>query len=101
MLFKSFFHFLGHLQLTAAELVIGMGLAQQSTRRKELVKGRLPAILRDFRVRGRGHGERALIIACNAAFGPWYLAQAEEKFLRANSQQLRAKSLLIHAAILK
>src|SRR6185437_9111641 len=62
---QRFLHFLRHLQLSAPEFVVGMGLAEQAARSKELVQRWLAASLRGFRLGSGGHGERDLIIAEN------------------------------------
>src|SRR6185437_8071468 len=62
---QRFLHFLRHLQLSAPEFVVGMGLAEQAARSKELVQRWLAASLRGVRLGSGGHGERDLIIAEN------------------------------------
>jgi trehalose utilization protein len=62
---QSFLHGFRHLQLATTELVIWMGLAQQSSGGEELMQRGQSARGNGsgFGLVGRGHGERVFIIA--------------------------------------
>src|SRR5689334_6568981 len=80
---KRFFHGFRHLQLAAAELVIRMRLAKQSSGGKELMQRGQPSSgnCGGFGLVGRGHGERVFIIAGNSNYGLAIAAGSRKHFV--------------------